>query len=501
LLSAVDSGSVVRGTGRSLVSTVNLQGGVRKPLRWGVVFETNVGTNITTTNTHDLIGSGLGIIPGTNSLAGATRVFLTEGEANTSVFGWYIEPHLTGQRFALSTGIRLDGGSAYGARVTRTGGGLLGLPKLNGSWVVSEEPWFPFKGAFSSLRLRGAYGQAQVQPGVTDHLRLYTDLLDPSGAQLTLTTLGNTKLRPERSTEFEGGFDADVLDNRVSLELTAYRKLQVDALMNMALPGSVDGGGSQLTNIGNIRNRGLELTLRLTPIRLPALTWSAQVNYSQNSNLLVKLGSGVLENRAQGIVEGFPVGGRWARPILGFADQNGNGVLQREEIQVGDSLVYMGRLLPASTSALFTNLVLFGGAVGVTAGFSYTAGETQIDQTLRTNWVLERALVDPSVPFSQQAAVLASTTGSNPTDYGLMQEVSTLRFTSLSVNYRAPGSVARLLRAQQLTVAIQGSNLGLHSTYHGKDPDVTAWGPGETVVDTGQLPQPRIWQLAVFLAY
>ena len=82
-----------------------------------------------------------------------------------------------------------------------------------------------------------------------------------------------------------------------------------------------------------------------------------------------------------------------------------------------------------------------------------------------------------------------------------MQEVSTFRFSSLSVNYRAPISVARLLLAQQLTVAVQGSNLALHSTYRGKDPDVNSWSPGETIVDTGQLGQPRLWQIRVDLQY
>jgi hypothetical protein len=244
------------------------------------------------------------------------------------------------------------------------------------------------------------------------------------------------------------------------------------------------------------------------------VTWSAELSYSRNHNTLVALGRGVLANKAQGLVAGYPVGGRWARPILGFADENGDSVLQRSEIRLGDSLVYLGRLLPAYTTALFTNMALFGGAVGLTAGFSYEAGMTQIDETARQNWVLARALVDPSAPLREQAAVIAYTANDSrvfqmsipPTDYGLTQAVSTFRFNTLSVNYRAPMRVARLLGAQQLSVAVQGHNLALHSTYRGKDPDVSAWNPdsergSESIVDTGQLPLPRTWQLAVFLDY
>src|SRR5690606_28577548 len=111
---------------------------------------------------------------------------------------------------------------------------------------------------------------------------------------------------------------------------------------------------------------------------------------------------------------------------------NGDGVLQPTEIQVGDSLVYMGRLQPTYQTTASTNLVLFGGAVGIAATMSYDAGATQVNQSYRQNWVLSRALVDASVPLSEQAAVLATTRVPDPTDYGLIQEFSTFRLSTLS---------------------------------------------------------------------
>jgi hypothetical protein len=52
-----------------------------------------------------------------------------------------------------------------------------------------------------------------------------------------------------------------------------------------------------------------------------------------------------------------------------------------------------------------------------------------------------------------------------------------------------------------LTVALQGRNLGLLTTYHGKDPDVNAYSTGNNVADTGVLPQPRTWQLRVSASF
>jgi hypothetical protein len=232
-------------------------------------------------------------------------------------------------------------------------------------------------------------------------------------------------------------------------------------------------------------------------VQTPLLTWSVDLIYDRNENTLVKLGDGVLPDKVQGIVEGYPVRGRWSRPVLGYSDANANGVLERSEIKLGDSLVYMGRLDPAYQTSLNTNLTLFDGAIGITANFGYQSGATQVDSTSIRNWVLSPALVDPNTPRADQAAVLAL----DSTAYGMTQDVSTFRFNSLSVNYRAPGSVARLLRARMLTIGVVGGNLGLHSTYRGKDPDVSAWSPGGAIRDTGQLPLPRTWQMSLSLQY
>jgi hypothetical protein len=292
-----------------------------------------------------------------------------------------------------------------------------------------------------------------------------------------------------------------MLDGRVTVDFTGYRKLRLDAIEPTTLAGSVNGGGIVQTNIGDVLNTGIALGLDVTPIRSSKLTWSGHVLYSRNDNKLSKIGTGVAPNKELGLVEGYPLYSRWARPILGVADQNGDGILQPQEIIVGDSLVYMGRLYPAYQTVFSSDIGLFSSAIHITTDFSYDAGANQVNQTYRTNWVLAQALVDPTVPLAQQAAVLASTRVFNPTDYGLMQEFSTLRFSSLSISYRAPARVTRLLRANELTVAVQGKNLGLHTTYQGKDPNVNAWSPGERVVDTGQLPQPRTWQLRFDLRY
>jgi hypothetical protein len=87
------------------------------------------------------------------------------------------------------------------------------------------------------------------------------------------------------------------------------------------------------------------------------------------------------------------------------------------------------------------------------------------------------------------------------TDYNWYQTVSSLRFNSLSVQYRVPAAVTRRLGAQQLAVLVQGQNLGLWSNYRGLDPDVNSFSTGNEVGDNGVLPQPRSWQLRLNFTY
>jgi hypothetical protein len=78
--------------------------------------------------------------------------------------------------------------------------------------------------------------------------------------------------------------------------------------------------------------------------------------------------------------------------------------------------------------------------------------------------------------------------------------VNTLRWSTLSVGYVVPPRTAqRLFRVPAASLTLQGSNLGLHTNYRGKDPNVNAFTNGDQSVDTGGLPEPRVFSLRVTL--
>lgn len=494
-------GAVSLGRGSSLMRTVNARATAIAPLPLGFRLQTSIGANYTATGISDFQIDGRDLAAGTTSLNDAAYVDApSETQSDVATFGWYIEPEISGKRIWLSTGLRLDGGSTFGGQAR-----LQAFPKISLSYLISDEPFFPFKKVFNTLRLRLAYGQSGVQPQPGDRLRLYQQQqvwYDSTIVTTTnVSTLGNTHIRPERAKDLEGGFDADLFGDRLSLGLTAFRDTRVDALMQVPVPPSVYGTDITyvLENIGVIRNTGLELTLQIEPVRTDLVEWSMGFSFSSDRNRVVSLAPGVSAfNTGDGrVAAGYPLFGRWARPIVGYQDTNQDGLIESNEVQVGDSAVYMGNPMPDYKLALSPHLSFFRGRIGVDANFTYEHGATQLNEMAFDNQIFSQALNDPHAPLGEQAAVAAM----DRTTYGELQTLSTLRFNTLSISYALPTTMARRVGASALSLYVQGTNLGLFTNYKGKDPNVNAYASGNTIADTGVLPLPRTWQFRVSARY
>lgn len=501
------TGYVNDGQGLTIQSTLDLRANALAPIGRGFQFRFALGANYTGKSIKDL-SSGTRNLPPGSSLRGQDLVFVNPNQLSDATFGWYTEPSVGSSKLNISAGLRLDGGKAYGSGVT--GFQLPKFPKLGFSYLVSDESWFPFKTLVPSLRVRASYGKASRQPGITDRLRLYglqqIALVDGQPQSVVeLQHLGNTEVRPEQTAEFEGGFDADLLDSRLTLSISGYRKTTEDALLNVPVAASVGGSAvhSIIKNIGVTRNTGLELSAGVQLVRRGPVTWMTQFWLSQQRLVVVRLAPGVEPFYTFGssgggirVAPGYPLFGRWSQPITGYADANGDGLLQSTEIQLGDTAVYLGSTLPDFTSNASTTLSLLHGAVTVNAAFSHENGLTQYSQVAEHLALFSRGQQEPGAPLNEQAR-----TATLSTLYNWTQTVSTTRFETVSIAYAVPTVVARRLGAQSLSVALQGRNLGLWTNYRGLDPNVNGFGTGNNVTDTGILPQPRVWQVQVRATY
>jgi hypothetical protein len=115
-------------------------------------------------------------------------------------------------------------------------------PKASLSWVLSDEDFFPKHNVFSaisSFRLRIANGASGVQPGPNDALRTYNassaSIKNTDAPIETFNAIGNDSLKPERSVEWETGFDSRLFGNRVQFDVTYYSRLTHDALISAVI--------------------------------------------------------------------------------------------------------------------------------------------------------------------------------------------------------------------------------------------------------------------------
>ena len=547
------TGSYGLGRGMSRVSTVTV--GTQVPMLWNKIT-TAVGGNFYSTSTADFQVYTDQLAPGisapttfgqlcANGTTGCNSP-TTQSTSSQSTYGWYLEPRLNlASRFFAAPGFRLDGGS--GASKSGTSG-LSGFPKMDLSYVaVDRQDERPLWGVISLLRPRLAFGYAGTQPAPQDKLRLYNigttyrnnkpgqgsligggqcqPLVTLDGVTQTpavcINALGNTLLRPERSSEVEGGFDATLWQGRLNVTVSQYNKTRHDAIIAIPVAQSVFSVStlpfSIQKNIGVIRNTGTELTVTATPAQSRALSWTVGGNFSQNSNVVVRLNRGqlpivlnnfgstsALQSRVQA---GYPLFGEFTRPILGYADANQNGIIDPSEIVYGDSAVYVGHQDPNYQLNLTNDVALLNGQLSVHTTFAYENGLTQYNAGAcggYLNSIFALLPNAPNTPLATQAAVVASGCGKSiiaaGSVIGLVQTVNTFRFQSLSINYVLPKRVVSWARVPRMAVALQGNNLGLHTNYRGKDPDVNAFSTvsaGDQTQDNGQIPEPRTWLLRV----
>lgn len=121
----------------------------------------------------------------------------------------------------------------------------------------------------------------------------YYDFVAPMGnypLQTTADKLFNNKLKPELSTEVEGGFDFKFFGERVGLNATYYDRRTRNQIWNVSVPAE-SGFTSKVVNGGTVQNKGIELSLALTPIMTQDFSWRAVVNFSRNKNVILDLNS------------------------------------------------------------------------------------------------------------------------------------------------------------------------------------------------------------------
>src|SRR6185369_12855595 len=108
------------------------------------------------------------------------------------------------------------------------------------------------------------------------------------------------------------------------------------------------------------------------------------------------------------------------QPILGYADLNGDRVLQASEIQLGDTAVYVGQTVPDYTLGLQSTVSLWNGALALSAGLLHDGGVAQKNETAYQLAPFSRGWNVPGTSLAEQVATADlsfSSTNAGSTDY------------------------------------------------------------------------------------
>ncbi len=470
-----------------------------------IVSTTSVGTQWLREDFHRIYAFGAGLIPGVEeSLAGATSDY-EAGEDNTlnSTVSAYVQQQLAWRdRVFVNAAVRGDKNTAFGTDI-----GWIWYPSLSGSWVVSDEPFFPENSFISSFRLRGAVGQSGLRPGVTDALFYFNPRVVTQGnsdvQSVSVAAVGNPDLQPERVTEFEGGFEAGALNDRLGLEMTYFRRNSSDALVNVPLALSVGGSLNRFENLGRVRNSGLEVMVSGTPLLEENYSLDLTLSGSTLSNELLELGTDlsgeklppILVNARQRHAEGYPLGGWWQLPYT-YEDTNGDGALSIGEVQVGDTAVFLGSPFPEQEFALSGQLrlwnVRFSGLLDYKGGYKLANMTRAWRNTFEAN---SDEAYNPS-SLEEQAAQIALHTANSYA--GFIEDASFVKLRELAMTVGLPDNFAQQMGVNGLSITVAGRNLATWTDYKGFDPEVNYQGQANfTTADFSTMPPNRLWTIRI----
>jgi len=431
-----------------------------------------------------LSGVGTGLLTNANNVVGAaTTTTASQSYGQSKSFGYFGQEQLGfGDRLYLQFGARIDRNSAFGKDY-----GAFFLPKAGVSYVMSQESfWQQHLPAVSTFRLRAAYGTTGRSPSSTAALQTYSKanyITDAGVVQPGVSpgSPGNPNLEPERGTEFESGFDAGFFHDRVGLEATYFDKRSKNLLLPLPIAPSSGFSSTPLVNIGEISNKGLELSLRATPVATRGLSWDLTATTNTIKNRIENMGSVTpfVSTNNQCFKPGVELGA-WCVPQVIRVDT------AAKKTFVTDTAVVVGGQLPkyetslSSTLTLHRSLRLYAQLDGKFGYKIYDLTQDFRDRSLGNS--AEAVLPADQGGYSayerqRRYGPFVTETNGTPVGAALVRDPymvsgDFVRLREMAVTWSLPTQLGERLHIPGSSITVGGRNLWLSTKYPGWDPEV-----------------------------
>jgi TonB-linked SusC/RagA family outer membrane protein len=465
--------------------------------------------------------------------AGSVRTTASSGGTSWALESYFARVNYSFKnKYLIQGSARLDGSSRFGA-LNRYGF----FPAISGGWRISEEEFFGDSKVISELKLRGGYGIVGNQEiGNFTSLALVgggANYLQSPG--LAPTQLGNDSLTWEKSSSTNIGLDVSLFNNRLTFTFDAYRKNTSELLLGKPLVGS-SGFTTIQSNIGRVRNEGLEFGLSGTVLRSKDFTWDANLNVSFNKNRILEIsGNPFAAGFASWVEVGQPLGAFRGYKVLGifqtaaeiaaspvqtvtaspltstspgdikFADLDGNNVINSlDQAIIGQGLpTYFGGF---TNNFKFKNFDLsaflqFSGGNQIysnTRGFG--EGMNSIFGQLATTlnrWTPGKT--NTNVP----RAVYLDPSNNRRVSDRFLEDGDFMRMKNINLGYTFGAKTLSALKVSAIRLYVGAQNLFTVTKYSGLDPEVSTFSDTNSAPGTDFLtfPQARTYTFGLNLTF
>jgi TonB-linked SusC/RagA family outer membrane protein len=485
-----------------------------------------VGTNYQYQRSDFQRSSGELLAPYIETVSGASTAIATNYSLDQfDLFGYFGQVTFGYKNLAFLTGaVRRDKSSKFSpSEANQT------YPKFSASFIPSDlsfwEDTFD-ETLLNSLKLRASWGQAGNLTGIGSYDRFWQFAPAAYLGKPTIVpsaTLANPNVKPERMTEFEYGVDIAAWNNRVNFGATFYKQSIEDLVVNRVLAAS-EGGTSIVNNVGEMENKGIELSLNVIPIRAGDLSWDLTLIYNRNRNKITELGSPTVSISNVAGAPSFLIEGMPASVFYGTAIARDNGqilltplgLLQSEkgtqnsatplEYQVqrdangqptgANIRAVIGDPNPDFTGSIMSNLSYKN--LGFSFLFDFVQGVDVFNADKRTRQgvgIGDFAEKELTGELPRGYIYALYNTEEWRVDDGAYTK---LREVSLSYNFKSP-----LRGISNINLGVVGRNLISWDNYNGYDPETNAGGNSDILrgVDFGNVPVPRTYKMQLTVTF
>jgi TonB-linked SusC/RagA family outer membrane protein len=421
-------------------------------------------------------------------------------------------------RYMLTVSTRRDGYSAFGQKNPRATFASAAL-----GWVFTDEKFF--KSSWLN------YGKLRVSWGSNGNrdIGLYEALSDlntgkylhvkPDGTvylvnQLYVNRMQNANLKWERTASFNLGLDFGLFNNVLDGSIEVYNSSTTDLLVQRALP-DILGFSSVWDNLGEVQNKGVEISLNSVNINKENFTWRTTANFQLNRNKIVSLYGDKDENgREKDDVAnrrfiGHALDEIWNYKILGVWQTNEADEAAKYGVKPGDFKIkdvdgdgkftnadkeFQGYTNPRFRWTLRNDFKLFKVLdVGI-ALYSYWGHKSGFNQMKNRDGFLDRTSSyqfpywTPENPSNEWARLYSSEGGAS--GFSVYRDRSFIRLDNISLGYSLPKSLVQKAKIENLKFFFSAKNLGYYA------PKWDYW-DAEPDDDGNNVPTPRLLTLGI----